>query len=129
MRLIDFGNGPSADNVLIEFIGNQANVYIFIGDRLSCITSTSLNLNERYHLVFTLNQTIGRIYVNGIKVAEGPMSTPSNVMRMNNFIGKSKWAQDTLYANAVYRNIRIFQGALTPNYILDDYFLTPNGKF
>lgn len=76
-------------------------------------SSTKLELNTWYHVAFILKGTTGFLFVNGVQVGSGPLLSPLNVVRNSNYIGKS--------ANAIYDEIKIYQGALTTNQVLDHY--------
>jgi len=133
MTFIDFGNGPGLDNVLV-----QINKYMIMastyenttssGENASTISaSISFQLNEWYHLAYVLVQSTGFIYIDGIQVANGSQDTPMEVMRTKNFIGKSSWQGDP-NANAIFQDIRIYQGAMSAADILNDFFATERGK-
>ena len=79
----------------------------------------SIQLNQWYHVAFVLRNTNGYIYVNGIQVGTGSLFEPSNVTRMSNYIGKSNWGDPN--ANAIYDDLKIYNGAMSAAEILNDY--------
>ena len=51
---------------------------------------------------------------------DSPMLQTNKVIRNSNFIGKGNF-QDDPNPNAIYDEIKIYQGALTPAEILNEY--------
>ena len=122
-RIIDFGNGNPSDNIVLNF--GKSGVYIrteiYCSNAETNITASSLALQKHrwYHVAFVLNGTIGSIYVNGILATNGTMFAPNNVQRTNNYIGKSFSTDPN--ANAIYDEIKIYQGAMSQANVLNDY--------
>jgi len=81
--------------------------------------SSKINLNEWYFISFVLNGTIGYIYVNGDQVATNTLNVPNNITRTSNYIGKSNY--DDPNADAIYDELKIYQGALSSADILNEY--------
>ena len=126
--LFDFGNGQSSDNILLEI--NKRNIFgkIFNRSSSSVIKTTSkINLNKWYFISFVLNGTTGFIYLNGNQVASGTLNVPNNITRKSNYIGKSN---TTVYPNAdaIYDEIKIYQGALSSDYIMNEYQISSNNS-
>jgi hypothetical protein len=123
-RIIDFGNGGPSDNVFLFF--NDTTPYIgeaicsgTICNGFKTVSSIKFQLNKWYHVAFVLNGTIGSIYVNGILATNCTNFAPNNVQRANNYIGKSNWADPN--ANAIYDEIKIYQGAMSQANVVNDY--------
>jgi hypothetical protein len=117
-RIIDFGNEPNNDNIILAMIGTTSQIYGRVSQYFQ--TSSIINLNQWYFISFVLSGTTGYIYVNGRQVVTGSLRIPSNITRQSNYIGKSNWASDS-NADAIYDEIKIFKGALTSNDILNEY--------
>src|SRR6478736_3546326 len=118
-RLIDFANGPYLHNVYLAVSEGQnglPKMGIFnTADAPLVGSSRQLPLNQWAHLAATYNGTQGTIYINGTNVGSGPLSTPPpNVVRTNNFIGRSAWDGLDARANAIFDEVRIWRGARTP---------------
>jgi len=71
-----------------------------------------------------LSGTTGFIYVNGIQGATGFLGVPGNVQRTSNYIGKSNWPDRN--ADAVYDDLKIYNEALAPDLILNDFNQSPS---
>ncbi|MGC3960615.1 MAG: DUF5011 domain-containing protein [Verrucomicrobiota bacterium] len=117
-RLFDFANGPDIHNVFLALSGGTGGVPIMgvytnnIGT-LSFAANTQLPLNQWVHLACTLSNTTGTIYINSVNVGSGTLNRPANVVRTNNYIGRSNYAGDA-NANAVFDEFRIWNVARTP---------------
>jgi hypothetical protein len=116
-RIIDFSNGTPSDNVLLVLTnGNSSrqalvvNVGATNGPTLTVPNAPAANRWQ--HITATWSNGTATIYLNGVAVASGAISTPANVVRTINYIGRSPWAGDA-YANAVYDDLRIYSRALT----------------
>ncbi len=92
---------------------------------LNILTPSMINLNQWYFISFVLSGTTGYIYVNGNQVVTGPLHIPTNIIRTNNYIGKSNWASDS-NADAIYDEIKIYNQALTSIQISNQYSVSWN---
>jgi hypothetical protein len=114
-RLIDFGNGGDNYNVYLALTKNTSG-YPTIGvftnnDSLPIFSaSNQLPTNQWVHLAATLNGTNGTIYINGNIAGTGTLNISPNVIRTNNYFGRSNYALDG-YANAVFDEFRIWKVA------------------
>jgi hypothetical protein len=129
-RIFDFGNLQMIDNVILNFHGTTPQIKGNIYNKTvtsSILTSSIINLNEWYFISFVLSGTTGLIYVNGNQVGTGTLYVPNNIQRTSNYIGKSNRASD-LIADAVYDEIKIYQGALSSNDIMNEYRNSSNNS-
>jgi len=127
-RIFDFGNGPESENIGLAMAGKTSSMYgIDIKDNyeLNILTPSMINLNQWYFISFVLSGTTGYIYVNGNQVVTGPLHIPTNIIRTNNYIGKSNWASDS-NADAIYDEIKIYNQALTSIQISNQYSVSWN---
>ena len=128
-RIIDFGNGQASANIVFSMFTNSLTLFgrIYNYSSTSHVLSTSpiINVNQWYFISFVLSGTTGYIYVNGSQVANGTLSSPNNITRKINYIGKSNWASDS-NADAIYDEIKIFKGALSSTDILNEYITSSN---
>lgn len=85
-RVFEFGNGLFQDNIILAYtMVNISRPYFGIvrnnnETRLGNYFN-SLRLGAWEFLCFTLDNGIGRIYLNGVKIAEGNISIPLNINR------------------------------------------------
>ncbi|NUN69642.1 MAG: T9SS type A sorting domain-containing protein [Bacteroidetes bacterium] len=125
-RLIDFGNGPGSDNIVIPIstgTSGQVSLHVFQGGSSQSIQApTSIPLEQWTHIACVLNNGTATIYYNGIAVATGAVHAPLNIIRTSNFIGKSNWA-DAL-ANMVADEIRFWNVARTEQQIREEMYRT-----
>jgi hypothetical protein len=127
-RIFDFANGPSSDNVILAMFETTSQIhgFTFSGTSQSKINASSIiNLNEWYFVSLVLSGTTGFIYVNGNQVVNGTLYVPNNLIRKSNYIGKSNWPSD-LNADAIYNELKIYQGAISSNEIMNEYQLNYN---
>jgi predicted outer membrane repeat protein len=115
-RLIDFANGPNNDNVYLA-LSFGATGYPVMGvftnnGNPTLKAGTLLPTNQWVHLAATLSGTTGTIYINGIPVGSGPLNVAPNVVRTNNYIGRSNYSTDG-HANAIFDEVRIWNVART----------------
>jgi len=129
-RIIDFGNGPESDNVILAMheATSQISELTLIDSSYSQIKSLSIiNLNEWYFISYVLSGTTGYIYVNGSQVATGTLNLPKNISRTRNYIGKSNWDTD-FNADAIYDEFKIYKGALSSSDIMNEYQISLNNS-
>jgi hypothetical protein len=124
-RIFDFGNGQENDNVLLAMVDRTSQMIGFSSKTCIKTSPPIINLNEWYFISFVLNGTTGYIYVNGNQVVTGPLHIPNNILRTNNYIGKSNWANNS-NADAIYDEIKIYNQALTSIEISRQYSVSWN---
>jgi hypothetical protein len=121
-RIFDFGNGESADNIIIFFNNNNLGLSVFDratnGNNYDIIVS--VNDNVWRHVVWVMtkisNNVTWNIYVNGsLSVTKTTgVFFPNSVSRIKNFIGLSNW---DVYGNPGFNggidDFRIYKEALT----------------
>jgi hypothetical protein len=126
-RIFDFGNGKPSDNVILTMVKTTSQICggIVNGSSYTLIQSSSISLNEWYFISFVLSGTTGFIYVNGSQIVTGTLYVPNNITRTSNYIGKSNWPSD-LNADAIYDELKIYQVALSPDDIMNEYQISVN---
>jgi len=122
-RIFDFGSLQTSDNVVLAMLGNtsQMNGKIYKGTvNLNFQTFSIINLNQWYFISFVFTGTTQFIYLNGNQLATGNLYGQNNINKIGNYIGKSNWGTD-LNADAIYDELKIYQGALSSNEIINEY--------
>lgn len=101
-RILDFGNGPGMDNILLTRRGNSndMNFQVITGSGTSTLTAPNVwETNTWMHVAVTLDaQGQAKLYKNGVQVAsQSGFRLPTDVVRTKNYIGKSNWSADALF--------------------------------
>ena len=113
-RVFDFGNGGYLQEVYLALSDGVSGVPamgIFGSGNGPVITATqTLPLNQWTHLTVGLSGSLGYFFINGVPAGNGNLNIPSNVVRTNNYLGRSLFAGDS-YANAIIDEVRIWKGA------------------
>ena len=130
-KIVDFGNGEGIENVIIS-ASFQASGFpapqIYNVNYDQVVTSNkSLIIGAWTHLVFTLNGTLGSLYMNGTLTAQSSMLVPNNVMRSPNYIGKSHWTADG-NLNADLDDLRFYDRSITNSEIFQLLNIPPTTK-
>ena len=93
----NFGNGYYSDNIRLitstyySALSNNQLLSIYLRNYESRTeASYPLILAQWAHLVFTLSDTVGSFYINGLLISQkDTMFSPRNVIRTSNYIGRS----------------------------------------
>src|SRR5439155_3012397 len=93
-RFLDVGNGQSNNNILLyrRSSSNDLSFAVYNGATAGAEITASgvLTLNQWQHLAVTMDSSgFVRLYRNGQQVGLGQTTAPNDVLRTNNFIGKS----------------------------------------
>jgi len=123
-RIIDFGNGPSDNNMLIARVSTSNNLAFEIYNGSTslgkCVVVDGVLNNTITQYAVTLNGSNCLIYRNG-QLLQGFSYPylPINITRNSCYIGKSNWA-DALFEKSM-GNIMIYNRALTSSEISQNY--------
>ena len=116
-RIIDFGNGPESDNIVLCQWSTTGQMGISIrrgGNEMTLLTNELIPSNQWVHVAAVVDQNgIGYIYWNGSLVASGSMHTPNNILRTLQYIARSAWGSDA-YFNGLIDEFVLYDRALTP---------------
>lgn len=84
----------------------------------AAISSIPISFENWDHYAFTLNGSKGKIYINGVLVANSVVSLPKCLKRTSNFLGRSNFGNDgNPNANAIFDDIRIYNRELSSSEI------------
>ncbi|MBI3968024.1 MAG: PQQ-dependent sugar dehydrogenase, partial [Chloroflexi bacterium] len=124
-RILDFGNGQNADNILfgrVEATNNlRYEVYNGAGSAGSVVATNALVLNTWQHVAVTVSSIGGAtIYRNGQVVATGSVPLPPNVNRTKNYVGRSNWAGDAFFQGRL-DEVALYPSALSATRIQAHY--------
>ncbi|MBF0451146.1 MAG: hypothetical protein HQK75_10615, partial [Candidatus Magnetomorum sp.] len=119
-RLIDFGPGPSANNILIA-LSNASQCpefQIYNGSTSTAVISPEqIPLNQWVHIAATSSGSVGKLYINGRLVAtNSSMNQAVQILRTNAYIAKSNWSENP-YANLIIDEFRIWNVTRTQSEI------------
>jgi hypothetical protein len=134
VRLLDFGNDHNTDNLFFSTVNNSGHNSLALVSYHSLTkqsafvsTVTDLELHRWYHVVVTLQSQLASIFIDGVLVQQSSQDAvlkPRNVPRTYNFIGRrNAHSGDDEYAQAVLDEFKIYQGALTPRQVNDEFLL------
>lgn len=125
-RFLDLGNTDPAegtDDILFARNGTTNTLRFDFAPWPGAVDATdALALNEWQMFVVTMDEAGNVvIYKDGFPAATGTVaSLPTIVTRTSNFIGKSNWAADALYAGMI-DDMRIYNYGLTADDVADLY--------
>ena len=111
-RIIDFGNGPGNNSVLLASTYGTTGYPGFYVSGSQFQSTVQLAYNTWYNVGATMSGTTGTIYVNGSAAGSQTMSVAANVSRQYCYIGRSEWAGDGMYQGSI-GSILIYNRALS----------------
>ena len=117
-------------NVLASFAGKEGKDMIWIGfkhlqfhvelsitsnETLKMTATTPLQKDFWTFVTFVLKNSIGFMYLNGSLNSKVHLAVPNReqIERTENFIGKDSFDSNLYFAEAIYKNLKIYKGALT----------------
>ncbi|HOQ03607.1 MAG TPA: hypothetical protein PKY88_00125 [Anaerohalosphaeraceae bacterium] len=125
-RFVDLGNGAASDNIYLSRNSTSTNLtYSHYRAAISAGAVTAagaLNLNE-WQMYAAVMDSSGNVtlYRNGIPVQTGAIPQMPNILvRNNNYIGESNWADDAFYSGLM-DDVQIWNYPLTADQIADMY--------
>ena len=112
-RIIDFGNGAGSNNVLLgTSVGTSGKPGFYVGGA-QFQANDQIPLNQWSHIAATLSGTTATIYINGVASGSANFPVPANVIRNNNYIGRSNWGWGDPAPSASFDDLRIWNVAKT----------------
>ncbi|MGH2271772.1 LamG-like jellyroll fold domain-containing protein, partial [Anaerohalosphaeraceae bacterium U12dextr] len=120
-RFIDFGNGSSANNLLLARYSSTNDLVFesYNGSSSGGIVraTNAIELNQWQFFAATLDASGNvKLYKNGVLVKSGTSAAPTKVNRTQCYIGRSNWSSDAYYQGSM-DDIRIFNTVLTQQQI------------
>jgi len=126
-RLVDFSNGSASDNVLIAASQGTTGIPrmdIYHGSTGHEIVAGigAIALNQWTHVVVTWQASSGTasLYINGSLSATATGWAPTNVVRSNNYIGRSPWSADSYFKGGM-DEVAIYAYALSATQVANHY--------
>jgi parallel beta-helix repeat protein len=130
-RMFEFGNGQASDNFGLARVGTSNDLQFFVysgGSAAGSVTATNvLEFNTWQHFAVAMTAAGAvTIYKNGQVVATGTTTVPRNITRTSNFLGKSNWSGDGLYAGGM-DEVAFYDHVVPAQTIRDHYNLIQYG--
>jgi hypothetical protein len=129
-RIIDFGNGAGANNILLSnsYETSGAPGLYIEGSQFQADTTIALNVWNQICATFTADGEGGgtaKIYINGQPHGSGSTGAPQNTQRSYCYIGKSNWGHgpDPNF-NGGMGALQIYNRALSDAEMLSNYNTT-----
>jgi hypothetical protein len=121
-RIIDFANGPDADNIIFGLteVGLNPNFQIYSGASVKFLATSSLSLvlNEWQFFAVTFNGINFYFYINGqLTTTISSSFIMPTLSRTNCYIGKSNWANG--YSSSYIDDLKFFNKSFTQNEIVE----------
>jgi hypothetical protein len=103
-HILDIGNGPSEDSVVISRSGTSNSIYVYVcqagGTNGSSVeVSNMIETNKWQYITVTVdaNRNVS-MFKNGVLMGTGTLSfMPRNVLRTSNFVGRSNWPNEPYF--------------------------------
>ena len=131
-RIIDLGNGPGNNNIMIGFKENTGTLFFQGIDAsgatyIHITTSVQPPLNQWNHIAASIDSNRNTtLYLNGVAIGSAVASAlPPVATRSNNYVGRSNWPGDA-YLNGSIDELRIYNTARTADTISNDRYNTVN---
>jgi len=130
-RIIDFGNGSHAENILFANEGTTNNLIfeVYQGTTAQRITAPGvLETGKWMHLAATIDES-GRatLYKNGEVIKTGSVHLPKTINRTKNYIARSNWSADQYFQGKI-SDLRLWKTSRTAEDIKNSMYLQLTGK-
>ena len=125
-RIIDLGNGPGNNNIMVGLTGDTGNLFFQVIDGSGVTTvhvnpSVQVPLNQWNHIAATIDSSRNTtLYLNGAVIGTAVASAlPPVTTRTNNYVGRSNWQADA-NLNGSIRDLRLYSASRTQSQIIAD---------
>ncbi|MEG3833982.1 LamG-like jellyroll fold domain-containing protein [Microcoleus sp. Z1_C3] len=130
-RIIDFGNGENADNIILCNSDTSKNIEFRVFNQNIQQSVSALNVletNQWIHIAATID-SLGNatIYINAKEIQIGKIHLPRTLKRSSNYIGKSNW-EGKKYFHGKISDVRIWKVARTADELKNNMYLQLTGK-
>lgn len=117
-RFLDFGNGQYNNNIVFGRYGNSNDLFFEGYDGTASggqVRATGAIVLHQWQMFTATLDASGNVllYKDGVQIASGTTAVPSNIQRVNNYIGRSNWSADAYFEGRL-DDVRICNYALTP---------------
>ena len=125
-RMFDFSNGTPNNNIALANETTTNNLVFGVTNGTTTTYSHSLanniEVNNWINYIVTIDKNkINKVYKNGVLIYyKDNFELPNNVIRSNNYFGKSAWSTDGCF-DGLLDDIRIYNRALTRDEIQNLY--------
>lgn len=127
-RIIDFGNGPGTDNVILCQAGTSSTLrlHIYYNSTSSFYVEAAsvLTAGSWMHLAATIDAAGAvKMYKNGAALTTtttGTVTLPGSIKRNYCYVGRSNWTSDS-YLQGKIAQLRVYTRALSSDEISDRY--------
>lgn len=129
-RIFDFGSGTNVNMYLTPRNGSNSKLRFAIttsgssGEQM-IDTTTTVSTGSWYHVVITLNGSVGTVYVNGVQVGQNTSMTrtPNSLgATSQNYFGRSQYSADP-YLDGRLDDFRIYSRAFSASDVNELYGL------
>ncbi len=126
-RIIDFGNGSQSDNIILTpaALGqNSLQFQVYRGSSSDNIRIPNVIDLDAWTFWVAQVDAAGnaKVYKDNVLIGQDNIGIPNNILRTNNFIGRSNWASDGYYQGKI-DDLRIYNRALYEEEIEELYNL------
>ena len=143
-KLLDWGNGANADNIIIGYEGETARLLLQVYNGLVGSTPGAVaiidrvTLNQWYHFVVVIVplsatgwQAVATVYVDGVQTQSvSDMQLPQYVERKSAYLGRSNWEDTGDYRfSALVDAIRVYDYAISATQAGQLYRLAHDSTF
>ena len=125
-RILDFGNNITDNVILALSLGTSGQPILeayesYFYDGFYQASSSVLSTSKWTHVAGILKGSNSSLYLNcTLTNTKSITAIPRNLVRVNNYIGKSNWGSDS-NANAKFINVRIYNRALSQSELRADF--------
>ncbi|GDZ94994.1 hypothetical protein PA905_31740 [Planktothrix agardhii CCAP 1459/11A] len=130
-RIIDFGNGKSAENILFANAGttNDLMFFVFQGTTPQSIAAPDvLETGKWMHLAASIDESgSATLYKNGEVIKTGSVHLPKTINRTKNYIARSNWTNDSYFQGKI-SDLRIWKTSRTAEDIKNSMYLQLTGQ-
>ncbi|MCF3609285.1 LamG domain-containing protein [Planktothrix agardhii 1033] len=127
-RIIDFGNGESAENILFANAGTTNDLIFFVFQGTTITAPGVLETGKWMHLAASIDESgIATLYKNGEVIKTGSVHLPKTINRTKNYIARSNWSADQYFQGKI-SDLRIWKTSRTAEDIKNSMYLQLTGQ-